>query len=84
MFSNYPPGVTGNELEIAGPDSEKEATQEVECRNDDCELCDIPQEVEGMEWTYGGTIYFDWKCPSCGKEEQEERQYDPMDYHPDL
>lgn len=84
MSSNYPPGVTGNELEIAGPDSEKEATQEVVCYGDDCALCGDEQEVEGMEWTYGGTIYFDWKCPSCGKEEQEERYFDPMDYHPDL
>lgn len=30
MFSNYPPGVTGNEFEIAGPDYEE--TEEVECQ----------------------------------------------------
>jgi hypothetical protein len=84
MSSNYPPGVTGNELEIAGPDSEKEATEEVVCYNDDCALCGEEQEVEGEEWTYCGMIYFDWKCPSCGREEQYERRFDPMDYHPDL
>ncbi len=28
MLSNYPPGVTGNEYEIAGPDFEQEVDQE--------------------------------------------------------
>lgn len=35
-MSNYPPGVTGNEYEIAGPDNEWE--EEFECTNDEFEF----------------------------------------------
>ena len=42
MSSQYPPGVTGNEYEIAGPDSEKELD----------ELCSICNETQ-VELSYG-------------------------------
>jgi len=80
----YPEGVTGNELQLAGPNYEVEATWEVTCYDDECELMEEPQEVEGMEWGYDNVIHFDWKCPKCGHEYQNTRDYDPMDDHPDI
>lgn len=55
-MSNYPDNVTGNELELAGPDWEGEA--EVVCEDQDC---DFEGEVEA--WSYGG--YLNWECPKC-------------------
>jgi hypothetical protein len=79
MSGYYPEGVTGAELEIAGPDSEREETRTVICYGDDCEACGDEQEVEGMKWTYRNDIYFDWTCPSCKREDQEMSTYDPYD-----
>jgi hypothetical protein len=85
MSGYYPEGVTGAELAIAGPDSEKEATRETWCRNRECEDYNVPQEIEGDEWTHGGEVFFDWTCPECSKWHQDEDGYlDPMGYHPDL
>ena len=57
-LSNYPPGVTGNEYEIAGPDREWEDPAHSDCR--------VGCGVEGQEahWeTYQGQTW--WVCPSC-------------------
>jgi hypothetical protein len=72
MSGYYPDGVTGAELQIAGPDSERSATKEVACTNDECEFFEDKHEAEGTEWTYRHNGYFDWKCDSCGSEYQEE------------
>lgn len=42
-MSNYPPGVTGNEFEIAGPDHEWE--EEFQCSNDEFEYVMISPEA---------------------------------------
>lgn len=42
-MSNYPPGVSGNEFEIAGPDHEWE--EEFECTNDEFEYVMISPEA---------------------------------------
>jgi hypothetical protein len=70
MSGYYPDGVTGAELEIAGPDREKDATREVKCDNEECEHYGELFEAEGTEWTYGHDGYFDWKCYPCGKNYQ--------------
>lgn len=45
-LSNYPPGVTGNEYEIAGPDYEEEV--EGECPNGHEALLDLG--YQGRRW----------------------------------
>lgn len=45
-MSNYPPGVSGNEYEISGPDSEWE--EEFQCDNDDFEFVMISPHA----WNY--------------------------------
>ena len=50
-MSNYPPGVTGNEYEIAGPDWEEEI---------ECPKC----EKETVRLYYGGSWWID--CEHCG------------------
>lgn len=62
MSSNYPPGVTGNEWQIAGAD-EWEGTRSVECT-----ACGLEQDAEG---TYSGdrwTANFWAECTECGAE----------------
>ena len=82
MSGYYPEGVTGRELAIAGPDSERSAKREVQCRNEDCGLFEQEQEVDGEEWIYEHSGYFDWTCPECGTEDQEEFDAD-IEYGPD-
>lgn len=45
---NYPPGVTGFELEIAGPDYERETDQD--CPREDCEGKLLEQGYRGRRW----------------------------------
>jgi len=83
MSGHYPDGVTGRELEIAGPDSERDSKEDVLCwGNEECELFEKNQTVDGTEWTYDGQVFFDWKCPSCGHEYQEEFNFQDR-YGPD-
>lgn len=56
-MSNYPPGVTGNEFEIAGPDWEDDML--VRC-------CDCGWAGMATVWAYRGETY--WECPECGEE----------------
>ena len=53
-MSNYPPGVTGNEFEIAGPNREYEEVRE-------CTECG--EEVEMLVQTFHNEAWAD--CPSC-------------------
>jgi len=57
MSSNYPPGVTGREFEIAGPDSEFESDHF-------CPVCYTSQ--PGFVMTYGGISWFN--CSVCGED----------------
>ena len=60
-WNNYPPGVTGNEYEIAGPDFE--TTEETECD------CGFKGEVE-VEGFHG---VVSWTCPQCETDHEEDR-----------
>jgi hypothetical protein len=63
MLSGYPPGVSGNEYAIAGPDSETEMPSEV------CDKCG----VTGM--TLVTYRYDAWLACDCGAD----RDYNPED-----
>ncbi len=54
-MSNYPPGVTGNEYEIAGPSYEEYEDRE-------CPECEEPR--RGLTQAYGHEAW--WTCESCG------------------
>lgn len=69
--SGYPPGVTGNEYEIAGPDKEWE--EERTCSNEDCGFSGL---VNGE--TYNNTEA--WTCPQCGRAHDAYVGPDPDDY----
>jgi len=68
--SNYPPGVSGNEFEIAGPDFEDDATRY-------CSTCECDR--EGMLQGYRSECWF--ICEVCGK--QTDAEYDEDDYDED-
>lgn len=56
QMSNYPPGVTGNEYEIAGADFEQELSRE-------CPTCDEMR--SGLLEGYRGERW--WTCSVCGE-----------------
>lgn len=57
-MSNLPPGVTGDEFEIAGPDAEEE-------RDRYCRRCEDVQ--PGMLQAYWRHVW--WVCDECGETE---------------
>lgn len=63
-MSNYPPGVSGREFAIAGPDREFE--EERECR------CGYVGEA--LIQSYGLEQW--WTCPECGEDHIEEDEYE--------
>jgi hypothetical protein len=76
---DYPPGVSGNEYEIAGPDKEWEANQ-----TEPCENC--------LKWVHeDDTVYFEsyrgqvsWECAFCHwMNIVEFDEYEPDDYEED-
>jgi len=70
-LSNYPPGVSGNEYEISGPDWEQETTRY-------CDLCRQERDVT----VYGHQRQAWWTCPVCDMDWDEDEPYiDPDDYH---
>jgi len=54
MYDNYPPGVTGREFQMAGPDDEYETDYF-------CPTCGITQ--DGFMLTYNGFQWFN--CSAC-------------------
>lgn len=84
IMSSYPPGVTGNEFEIAGPDYEQEEERTCDSndvtikvwRRDSEELMEV--EVIHCPFTDGEVTIFGyqserwWKCPFCGIEHFED------------
>jgi hypothetical protein len=66
MLSNYPPGVSGNEPQIAGPDWEEK--REVEC--DQVIDGDINCEWAGTVDAYGWKDCWYWVCPRCSRENE--------------
>lgn len=87
MSSNYPPGVTGFEPEIAGYDeNEFEDGREASCQNDECSEFDIVEErmVDVTRWYTHGTVVnerWTYKCPKCGTSAdfESEWEYDGYD-----
>lgn len=64
-MSNYPPGVTGRELQIAGPDAEYTGERTVSCWNEDCTQFEIERDEEVDIWSYGWEEHWTWTCPEC-------------------
>ena len=60
IYDNYPPGVTGNEYEIAGPDKEWEE-QFV------CKSCGFDDVVIKQFYKYKTF----WECPGCDEYYEE-------------
>jgi hypothetical protein len=75
-MSNYPPGVSGNEYEISGPDAEYTADRTVQCWNEACAVFETDQEVSIDLQAYRGEEWGDWNCPTCG----ESRDYTGESY----
>lgn len=67
-LSGYPPGVTGLEYEIAGPDHEEE--REEHCIGCDAEIVQSVEGYRGQEW---------FRCSLCGTQNDLE----PGDFGPD-
>ena len=66
MTSNYPPGVSGFEPEIAGA-YESESLQELNCGNDECDACYEVPTIE--DWAHDTVVWFaEWVCNKCGDE----------------
>ena len=71
--SNYPPGVSGFEPQIAGYD-EREVMREVYCPVDICsefEVVVLCTEVETSRGYYTIIGNRSWTCPACGTENEE-------------
>lgn len=63
-MTNYPPGVSGNEREIAGPDHERELTDEA------CPRCGA---VALLEEGWRGDRWV--SCGECGHQEEREPEW---------
>ena len=75
MSSNYPPGVSGSEWQIAGA-NESESIQELNCGNDECDACYEVPTIE--DWAHDTVVWFaEWVCSKCGEENSREGWYDP-------
>lgn len=98
-MSNYPPGVTGNEPQIAGQ-HEQDATREVgECwrfNNPDAPLAGLPVGQVPPLCTFAGgevagtlvgnpreSVTFFYDCPSCGSENDEDVDVEEFGPDPD-
>jgi hypothetical protein len=86
MASNYPPGVTGNEPQIAGYDSSEDIDhREASCQNDECAEFDKTEEREILltkEFRSWNVVYESWKykCPVCGNESEWDSEYEDDGY----
>lgn len=75
-YSNYPPGVTGMEYEIAGPDVEYDTTIINWCPNEDCSLYNQDQDIEIEMSRYHQREWGTAKCSECGHTWDIEREID--------
>lgn len=86
MASNYPPGVTGFEPQIAGYDSSEDVDhREASCQNDECVEFDITDEREiVLKKEYGSHNvvfeYWTYTCPVCKTSADFEREYEDDGY----
>jgi hypothetical protein len=86
MSSNYPPGVSGNEPEIAGFDVAHEMDhREVACDNEECteyqqhaeQFVEVAREYQ----TYVLFESWEWTCPKCGDKTSYDDEIDYDDMH---
>lgn len=86
MSSNYPPGVTGFEPQIAGYDSKESVDhREASCQNDECVEFDDVKEREIVltkEYASHNVVFenWSWACPTCGLSSDFEREYEDDGY----
>lgn len=79
-MSNYPPGVTGNEPQIAGYDED-----EIEVDDWTCDQCDhhadmiTGYQIRASRETYIRLV----DCPACGAVDESEHEYED-DRDPDI
>jgi hypothetical protein len=76
-MSNYPPGVTGFEPEIAGYDERDGEDVELECTH--CEYAGIVPSTLVLVDAY--TVVQEWTCPEC--EHDYSKEIDVEDLRPD-
>ena len=64
MLSNYPPGVTGLEPQIAGGRSGGEV--EIEAEEVECLCGEVTESVAITAELENGNLYGEWTCKTCG------------------
>ena len=86
MSGYYPPGVTGNEYEIAGADREWDDTRAVYCGNEDCADFEVEKDLMVSLASYGSSEWGTYECPTCkaqgeyeGEIEYDESPYDTIE-----
>jgi hypothetical protein len=70
---NYPPGVTGNEIQITGSD-EYTAEREVICWEESCQMFEKAQTVELEVSSDRFQEWADWTCSTCKTEQVFEKR----------
>lgn len=73
---DYPPGVSGGEYEISGPDAEYIGERVVVCYNDECPRFEEKQDVEIELSAYRYTEWGQWDCGGCDKTDEYEGERD--------
>jgi hypothetical protein len=68
---NYPPGVSGNEIEITGAD-EYTADRTVICWNEACRMFEKKQNLTLELSANRYEEWAEWNCPTCNKLETYE------------
>jgi hypothetical protein len=66
-MSNYPPGVTGYEYEIAGAEAYYRGNRSVYCTDDDCPAFEILVDVDIDLESYDGNEWGTWECSVCAR-----------------
>lgn len=86
MSGWYPPGVSGNEPQIAGYDSSEDIDhRECSCQNDECEEFEKTEEREIVltkEYGSFNVVYESWTyvCPKCGNSSDWDSEYEDDGY----
>lgn len=82
-MSNYPPGVSGHEWQIAGPAYEVEREEQRDVEHDECSVLDgegsgFSGEVAALVTDFGPgyTRLVEWTCPRCGTMVEQEEEWE--------
>jgi hypothetical protein len=77
LSNNYPPGVSGSEYEVSGPDSEYTDVRTSSCQNEACKdfgVEDVELEVDIQSYRF--QEWYEWACPTCGDKHEVEGRID--------